>query len=275
MAMTATFEHTVSSDVYARYAELDEAVVRSLAERLEIRASDPRQQRLWADFLSGMPPVQGARVLEVGCGTGVITGLISGLPGVAEVVGVDPLPYFVERARERLPDVRFEVGDGRSLPFTDGDFDGVVFSTTLCHIPGPEQALGEARRVLRPGAFLMVYDGDYATTTVAITDGDPLQACAVTAVRALVHDPWLVRRLPSLLRDTGFAPGEMRSHGHLELTAPTYMLSLIDLGADTLVSRGTLGATAAAALKAEARQRVEQSRFFGHIAYASVVASRT
>ncbi|UOY01374.1 methyltransferase domain-containing protein [Blastococcus sp. PRF04-17] len=272
--MSAIFEHTTSSDVYARYSELDAATVRSLADRLEIRAADPRQQRLWSEFLAGAPAFGGGRVLEIGCGTGVITALIAGLPGVGEVVGVDPVPYFVERARARLPDVRFEVADGRGLPFGDESFDGVVFSTTLCHIPGPERALAEAHRVLRTGGHLLVYDGDYATTTVATSDVDPLQTCAATAVRTLVHDPWLVRRLPALLREAGFSPEELRSHGHLELTAPTYMLSLIDLGADTLVARGTLAPASGEAFKAEARGRVAAGRFFGHIAYASVRAER-
>jgi hypothetical protein len=47
-----------------------------------------------------------------------------------------------------------------------------------------------------------------------------------------------------------------------------------DRGADTLVAAGGLGAPAAEALKAEARRRVAAGEFFGHIAYASLIASR-
>jgi SAM-dependent methyltransferase len=271
--MTTTGEPTTSTDVYARAAELDEATAASLAERIDIRAADPRQQALWDDYLSRAPTPRG-RVLEVGSGTGAVTAKIAALPDVAEAVGVDPMPHFVERARRRTPALRFEVGDARALPFDDAAFDGVVFSTTLCHVPGPERALAEARRVLRPGGWLLVYDGDYATTTVAVRDGDPLQLCAAAAVRTLVHDPWLVRRLSTLVRTCGFEPGALRSHGHLELTTPTYMLSLVDLGADVLVGQGTLLPPTGEALKAEARQRVATGRFFGHIAYASLLATR-
>jgi hypothetical protein len=90
----------------------------------------------------------------------------------------------------------------------------------------------------------------------------------------LVHDPWLVRRLSTLVRTCGFEPGALRSHGHLELTTPTYMLSLVDLGADVLVGQGTLLPPTGEALKAEARQRVATGTFFGHIAYASLLATR-
>jgi SAM-dependent methyltransferase len=264
---------TQTTDVYTRIAELDDETVTGLAERIEIRASDPRQRRLWTEFLA-RADLDGDRVLEVGCGTGVICDLLAERPGVAAVVGVDPSPLFVERARARRPDLRFEVGDGRDLPFEDAGFDTVVFSTTLCHIPGPELALAEARRLLRPGGRLLVYDGDYTTTTVATDPLDPLQDCATAAIRRLVHDPWLVRRLVPLVREAGFAPGELRSHGHIETDNPAYALSLIALGADTLVATGALGAQTAEALVAEAQARVAEGRFFCFIGYASLVAER-
>jgi hypothetical protein len=63
--------------------------------------------------------------------------------------------------------------------------------------------LAEAHRVLRPGVELAVFDGDYATATVAIRANDPLQACVEHAIATLVHDPWLVRRLTALIRSAG------------------------------------------------------------------------
>jgi ubiquinone/menaquinone biosynthesis C-methylase UbiE len=270
-----TSPHTPGSrDPYARITELDEATVASLAERFEIRAADPRQRQLWNDALSRAPSPAGPRVLEVGCGTGIITALIADLPGATEVVGVDPATGFVDRARRRAPSLRFQVADGRALPFGDASFDGVVLATTLCHIPEPGRALAEARRVLRPGGYLLVYDGDYATTTVALAQHDPLQTCAAAAVAAIVHDPWLVRRLPAMLTAAGLVPGQLRSHGYLDVETPHYLPSFVDLGADTLATRGTITPSTAAALKDEARHRAEAGSFFGHIAYASILANR-
>jgi hypothetical protein len=66
----------------------------------------------------------------------------------------------------------------------------------------------------------------------------------------------------------------LRSHGYVENEAPGYILTLIDRGADTLVAAGGLAEPAAQALKAEARRRVDAGEFFGHIAYASLIARR-
>ena len=119
-----------------------------------------------------------------------------------------------------------------------------------------------------------MFDGDYATTTVAISDHDPLQVCADAAMAALVHDRLLVRRLPALARVAGYEVIRLRSHAYTETTQPNYMLTIIDRGADALVATGQIGTDTAKALKAEARRRAEEGTFFGHIAYASIIARR-
>ena len=163
-------------DVYATITDVDVAVQERLADILELRAADPQQRSMLDSYLSEAELRSGARVLEIGCGTGPVTRVLARLPGVAEAVGVDPSPVFVSRARElggADTNATFEQGDGRHLRFADVDFDAVVMHTTLCHIPQPDQVLSEAFRVLRPGGNLAVFDGDYATVTVAIGESDP------------------------------------------------------------------------------------------------------
>jgi SAM-dependent methyltransferase len=261
-------------DPWSRIGRLDEATVAALAERIEIRASDPRQHQLWAQFLDRAELPPGSRVLEVGSGTGVITGMIADLEEVGEVVGIDPAPELVRRARLRRPDLVFDVGDGRALPYPDAGFDAVVFATTLCHVPDPGQALSEARRVLRPGGSLLVYEGDYNTATVGLGPHDPLQACVAAGVARMVNDPWIVRRLASLVEGAGFEVGELRSHGYVEVSA-TYVPTLVSAGVDALTDSGTITDALAEALQREAKDRAAVGRFFGHVAYASLVATRT
>jgi arsenite methyltransferase len=52
-----------------------------------------------------------------------------------------------------------------------------------------------------------VFDGDYATITLATGDVDPLQSCVAAFTPAFITDPWAVRRLPAMVHQAGFAEG--------------------------------------------------------------------
>jgi SAM-dependent methyltransferase len=264
-------------DVWAAFSELDADTQERLAGVLETRGADPQQQEMRRAFLADISFLPDARVLEVGCGTGVLTRELALRPGVGAVVGVDAAPSLLGEARERaagLPDLAFREADARSLPFGDGTFDAVVFYTTLSHVPGPERALAEAFRVLRPKGHLAAFDGDYATGTVALGDHDPLQACLDAIAGTFVHDRWLARRLPALVRGGGFEEARLRGHSFVETDEAGYMLGIVDRAIVASRASGRFGEDMAEALKSEARRRVEAGTFFGHIAYVSLVARK-
>jgi SAM-dependent methyltransferase len=265
-------------DVWSAVTGLDAAAQGRLAEVLETRAAEPQQQAMREAFLARIEFPAHAAVLEVGCGTGALTRRLARRPNVDSVVGVDPAASLLARARAlaaQLPNVAFQEADGRALPFPDARFDVVVFDSTLCHVPEPEHALAEAFRVLRPQGQLAVFDGDYATATVALGDHDPLQACVAATMAHSVHDRWLVRRLSALVRSCGFASPRLLGCAFAEVAGADYMLTVVDRGADILRGLGQLGEEATAALKAEARRRLAAGTFFGHIAYASVIARKS
>ena len=261
-------------DVWATVAELDPTAQKRMADVLETRGADPRQREMRQTFLADIAFPEGAEVLEVGCGTGVLTRVLAGLPAVGRVVGVDIAESLLDKARELAADIEFEQADARSLPFADERFDVVVFDSTLSHVPEPERAVREAFRVLRPDGLLAAFDGDYATATVALAEHDPLQTCVDAMLANSVTDRRVMRRLPALLRRCGFQLGPTRSHGFVETGAGGYMLTIVDRGADILAASGAIGDELAASLKAEARRRVQAGGFFGHVAYAAVIAAK-
>src|ERR1700732_3705438 len=107
------------ADAYAAITEADLEVQERLAGVLELRAADPQQRSMLESYTAELDLPGGARVLEVGCGTGAVSRYLPTLPSAAEVVGLDPCALFIERARELTADpmVEFAVGDGRKLDF--------------------------------------------------------------------------------------------------------------------------------------------------------------
>jgi ubiquinone/menaquinone biosynthesis C-methylase UbiE len=264
-------------DVYAEITQVDPQMLDAIADALEVRSADPQQVEMRNKYFAWLDLSPGAKVLEAGCGAGPVARHLASFTKSSTVIGLDPSPHFIDKAKELskgFVSLDFQVGDARSMPFEDAFFDAVVFHTCLCHVPNVEEAVTEAFRVLRPGGKIAVFDGDYTTTTFSLGPHDPLQRCGDAMMAAFVHDIWLVRRLPSLLREHGFQVNRMDSHGYVQNDEPNYSFSIIDRGADALVSAGQINAQTASALKNEARRRADAGEFYGFINFISVVATR-
>jgi len=265
------------ADVYAKIGELDSAALEQLAHVLELRAMDHQQQQMREDYFANISFPPNARVLEVGCGTGVVARALAARPEVAEVIGLDPSPALLSKAQSLsagIGNLRFVQGEASALKFSEHAFDVVVFHTALCHIPHPQSALSEAFRVLQPGGSLAIFDANYADTTLATSTVDPLQSCAQAAVNNIALDPWLVPRLRALVEKVGYRVLRFQSYIYDGIQPPDYMLTIVDRGADALHKEGRVGAELAIALKSEARRRVQSGEFFGQISYASLIAAK-
>lgn len=129
-----------------------------------------KQREIWSFFapLEGLTTIAAAhlvrfaalrpeqRVLDVGCGTGVVA--ISAARLGAKVVGSDLTPALLERAKEHSKlaqlDIEWKEADAEALPFPDASFDAVVSQFGHMFAPRAEVAIAEMLRVLKPGGTL-------------------------------------------------------------------------------------------------------------------------
>jgi ubiquinone/menaquinone biosynthesis C-methylase UbiE len=111
-------------------------------------------------LISCAAPAVGERVLDVACGTGLVTLAVAKAVGLqGRVVGVDISGQMIEEARARgarqsLPNVEWMRMDAESLALPDASFDVALCALGLMYVPDPLRAVRELRRVLRPGGRL-------------------------------------------------------------------------------------------------------------------------
>lgn len=111
---------------------------------------------------------QHQRVLDVGCGTGIMSAKLAATG--RQVLGIDLSPAMVRRAgRKRTAHLDFTIGDAEHLPVKDVVFDALVNLISFHHYPHPERALAEFHRVLRPGGrlVLVIFDRNSRYITLA------------------------------------------------------------------------------------------------------------
>jgi ubiquinone/menaquinone biosynthesis C-methylase UbiE len=111
------------------------------------------------DLVARLPSEPGVRVLELACGTGIVTGrLRRALPAGRQLVATDLSPAMIAIARAKLAgeDIHWRTADAIALPFKDAVFDAVICQFGFMFFPDPARGFSEARRVLRPGGTLLI-----------------------------------------------------------------------------------------------------------------------
>lgn len=112
------------------------------------------------DLARRLPAAEGARLLEVACGTGIVTRhLKERLPAASRFVASDLNPPMIDHARRKLkdaPGIEWHPADACELPFPDKSFDALVCQFGLMFVPDKPAALREAQRVLADDGTLLL-----------------------------------------------------------------------------------------------------------------------
>ncbi len=156
------------------------------ADATSMRISGPDQQELTTELavMQRVLPLEGASILELGCGGADKTRMIAEhYPGARIVAAeVDPIAHEKNLAIDDLPNVTFASFGAESIPLTEASFDIVLMFKSLHHVPLDclARAFDEMRRVLKPGGRLYV--------------SEPVFAGAFNEIVRLFHDEERVRR---------------------------------------------------------------------------------
>lgn len=211
----------LDGDRFSRFDDVDAssdptrlgAYLDALAQAGPVAASKRRRDRLLA--------FRGARVLDVGCGTGADARAMGRLVGPrGRAVGADTSETLLAQARARVEPgdgpVTFVRADAAHLPFGGGSWDGVRAERTLQHVADPRAVVGELARVLVPGGRLVAVEPDWETVVIDLEPPSLARDVAKTLARAVRH-PRVGRTLGRLFADAGLLEVEIRAEAHVIL----------------------------------------------------------
>jgi SAM-dependent methyltransferase len=226
--------------------------VAALIAGMEARGAVPAQARLRRRFLRFVPVRPGARVLEVGCGSGVVLRDLAALAGRrGQVVGVDTSRSMLAAARRlcrpgpRAARITLRHGDGAHLPFPPGQFDATLGITVILHVAEPGAVVEEMVRVTRAGGRVGLQDQDFGM--MAVTHPDPaLTDCILDGVpRALYEEPHSGRRLPGLLVEAGLRHVRLLTDVFQDTTLEPWTKTFLERRAANAVGFGIVDAAGA------------------------------
>jgi SAM-dependent methyltransferase len=226
--------------------------VAALIAGLEARGAAPAQVRLRRRFLRFVPVRAGARVLEVGCGSGVVLRDLAVLAGRrGQVDGVDSSRAMLTAARRLCRPtpgaarIALHHGDAAHLPFTPGQFDVTLGITVILHVPEPGAVVEEMARVTRPGGRVGLQDQDFGMMAVTHPDPELTDRILDGVPRALYEEPCSGRRLPGLLVAAGLRHVRLLTDVFQDTTLEPWTKVFLERRAANAVSFGLVDAPAA------------------------------
>jgi len=247
------------------FADVDKTDAEDFIERLdEMHALDVfRAYKKYTFELLNL--YSGARVADVGCGTGEDINLLSALIGdTGSAIGFDLSKAMIEEAEKRhsvTKSVSFFQASSDSLNLPDNHLDAIRADRVLIHVPDPEATIDEFIRVTRPGGKVVISEPDMHGFWVASDDYNATGLLVKEIANSCVT-PYLPRDLWTMMRDKGLKDVQC-SVQTLTSSDISAVAKVLDLGmlVPMAVSGGLLPEAQATAWLDDLKTRAENDRF--------------
>lgn len=177
--------------------------------------------------LSKMNQPKGARIVDLGCGSGVFTDLMR--QRGYSCVGVDLSAKLIGIGRSKFPQVEFIEGDVEHLPFPSASLDGILLSGIVHHLPDPSLCAAEVFRVLRPAGRFVAFDPNRLNPFMWLYRDRSSPFYSSVGVTANER-PILADKLATVFRDAKFEVGTDYMYGlHYRYLASTTARHLLPI----------------------------------------------
>jgi ubiquinone/menaquinone biosynthesis C-methylase UbiE len=147
---------------------------------------------------------RGARVADLGCGSGVFTDLLH-RQGY-DPIGLDISPKLIALGRAKYPKIEFLEGDVEQLPFSSASLDGVLLSGLVHHLPDPALCAAEVFRILKPGGSFVAFDPNRMNPFMYLYRDRSSPFYSSVGVTENER-PVLARQIAAVFRQAGFKVG--------------------------------------------------------------------
>jgi len=220
----------------------------------------------------------GLNVLDVGCGTGDFLRLLAPIVSPGKAVGVDlsetMIAEAVQRSAQESENLSFRVGSALELPFQAGNFDRVLATQVLLHIPDPWSALAEMKRVLAPAGLICITEIDWGTLVVQSSDGELGHRFSGLACKEL-RNGLIVRELPGRLRDLGFDDIVIRPEVEVALNLDAFYRWFVEPSLNHFKRIGAFSEAEADALLRDLEERARNGHYFSSRTFYTILAAQS
>ena len=263
-----------NADAWSDPSQASPEDVTRMAEHLEERSRRPDMQQVNQAVCAALRPLPGERLLEVGCGTGILCRLVAPyLKKRGAITGLDISTQFLAFARQQADpstsdsQIQFANASGAAIPHADGCFDGAWGARLLLHVVDPDPIVHEMARVVRTGGRVVLADWDFETATVDHPDRELTRRILNWRTDYHGANNWSGRQLQRLEREAGLKDVQIHP---LVVTASDERPALTQSlwrAAEVARDGGAITEAEHEAWVSDLKERISSGRFFASLVY--------